>query len=90
MIVTIARVADAGRFLQVFENAGAERRREHGCRGARAYVDSEDPQRVWCIFDWDEHDYRGFLADPGIPAVAQQLGLLAAVEHPVPAAVLDA
>jgi hypothetical protein len=34
VIVTIARVTDPDRFLMVFETAGAEKRRGHGCRGA--------------------------------------------------------
>ena len=39
MIVTIARVIDPDRFLEVFETVGAQMRRQHGCRGARVYFD---------------------------------------------------
>ncbi len=35
MIVTIAKVVDPARFLEIFETVGANKRREHGCRGAR-------------------------------------------------------
>ncbi|PSK81208.1 hypothetical protein CLV63_1487 [Murinocardiopsis flavida] len=90
MIVTIARVTDPDRFLEIFETIGAEKRREHGCRSARAYFDPEDAHRVWSVFDWDPADYDGFLADPEIPAIAQQLGILAPPVHAVPATELDA
>ncbi len=53
MIVTIARVSDPDRFLEVFETVGAEKRREHGCRGARVYFDPDDAHRVWPVFYWD-------------------------------------
>jgi quinol monooxygenase YgiN len=45
VIVTIARVTDPDRFLEVFKTVGAEKRREHGCRGARAYFDPDDAHR---------------------------------------------
>lgn len=88
MIVTIAGVTDPDRFLRVFGGAGVAKRREHGCRSARAYVDPDDPYRVWSVFDWDEDDYRGFLADPTVADIARELGLrsppvrvTAAAEH---------
>lgn len=90
MIVTVARVTDSDRFLEVFENVGVEKRREHGCRGARAYVDPDDPHRVWSVFDWDQEDYDGFLADPAIPAIARELGLQGPPVRVVPARQLDA
>ncbi|MFW5415918.1 hypothetical protein J0910_04750 [Nocardiopsis sp. CNT-189] len=90
MIVTIARVIDPDRFLEVFETSGAEKRREHGCRGAWAYFDPDDAHRVWSVFDWDAEDYAGFLADPEVPAIARLLGIEAPPVHAAPAAELDA
>jgi quinol monooxygenase YgiN len=90
VIVTIARVTDPDRFLEIFETIGAEKRREHGCRGARVYFDPDDAHRAWSVFDWDAQDYEGFLADPEIPAIARELGLLAPPVHAVAAAELDA
>ncbi|WP_295812221.1 hypothetical protein [uncultured Nitratireductor sp.] len=81
MIVTVARVTDPDRFLEVFRTSGADKRREHGCRGARVYFDPHDVHRVWSVFDWDPDDYAGFLADPEIPAIARQLGLQEPPEH---------
>lgn len=90
MIVTVARVTDPDRFLEIFETVGARKRREHGCRGARVYVDPEDPQRVWSVFDWDATDYDGFLADPEIPPIARALGIRTPPVHAVAATELDA
>jgi hypothetical protein len=89
VIVTIARVTDPDRFLEVFETVGAEKRREHGCRGARVYFDPDDAHRVWSVFDWDAKDYDGFLADPEIPAIARELGIEAPPVHAVAATELD-
>lgn len=90
MIVTVARVVDPGHFLHVFETVGAQKRREHGCRGASVYLDPDDAHRVWSVFDWDAKDYDGFLADPEIPAIARELGLEAPPVHAVAASELDA
>ncbi|GAB2685907.1 putative quinol monooxygenase [Nocardia thraciensis] len=90
MIVTIARVTDLDRFLEVFETIGTQKRKEHGCRSARVYPDPDDSHRVWCVFDWDAKDYDKFLADPEIPAIAEQLGLQAPPVHATLATELDA
>ena len=75
MIVTVAKVTDPDGFLEIFRTPGADKRREHGCRSARVYFDPDDANRVWSVFDWDNEDYAGFLADPEVPAIARQLGL---------------
>jgi len=75
MIVTIAEVTDFDQFLRTFSTTGVEKRREHGCRGSHVFRDPDDPHRVWVFFDWDIEDYERFLADPGIPAIAQELAL---------------
>ncbi|WP_380168905.1 hypothetical protein [Jannaschia sp. R86511] len=90
MIVTVARVAHPDRFVEVFRTVGMTKRREHGCRVARVYVDPDDAHRMWSVFDWDEEDYEGFLADPEIPAIARQLSLQAPPVHAVAVVELDA
>ncbi|MFF0988707.1 antibiotic biosynthesis monooxygenase [Kocuria nitroreducens] len=75
MIVTIAKVADFDQFLRTFSTIGVEKRKEHGCRGARVFRDPDDHNRVWVFFDWKIEDYERFLADPEIPAIAQELAL---------------
>lgn len=90
MIVTVARVSDPGLFLEIFRTVGVEKRREHGCRGARVYFDPDGPYWAWSIFDWNAEDYAGFLADPDIPAIARQLSLQGPPVHAVAACELDA
>lgn len=75
MIVTIANVTDFDEFLRTFSTVGLAKRREHGCRGAHVVRDPEDACRVWVFFDWAEEDYKGFLVDPEIPAIARKLAL---------------
>jgi hypothetical protein len=89
VIVTIAKVTDPKRFLEVFQNVGAAKRRQHNCRGARVYFDPDDAHRVWSIFDWDAKDYDDFLADPEVSAIARQLGLQAPPVHVAAASVLN-
>ncbi|MFC7403871.1 antibiotic biosynthesis monooxygenase [Georgenia alba] len=90
MIVTVAKVTDPAQFLAVFETIGAAKRREHGCRAARVYVDPDDSHRMWSVFDWDAEDYDAFLADPEIPEIARRLALQAPPAHAVAATELDA
>jgi quinol monooxygenase YgiN len=75
VIVTIAKVADFDQFLKTFSTKGVEKRKEHGCKGAHVYQDPDDLNRVWVFFDWERADYERFLADPEIPAIAQELAL---------------
>ncbi|MDA0563358.1 antibiotic biosynthesis monooxygenase [Streptomonospora sp. S1-112] len=89
MIVTIAKVSDPERFLEVFATVGARKRAEHGCRGARVYFDPDDPHRAWSVFDWDAEDYAGFLADPEVPAIARALALQSPPVHATAAVELD-
>jgi hypothetical protein len=89
MIVTVAKVSDLDRFLEVFATTGKVKRREHGCRGSRVFLDPDNHSRVWAVFDWDADDYAGFLADPEIPAIARELALVAPPVHAVAAAEYD-
>jgi quinol monooxygenase YgiN len=75
MIVTIAKVADFDQFLRAFSTKGVEKRREHGCRGSHVFRDPDDHNRVWVFFDWAIEDYEGFLSDPEVLAIAQELAL---------------
>jgi quinol monooxygenase YgiN len=75
MIVTIAKVADFDQFLRTFSTKGAEKRKQHGCRGSHIFRDPDDPGRVWVFFDWEIADYEKFLSDPEIPAIARELAL---------------
>lgn len=75
MIVSTAKVEDVERFLETFTTKGAEKRKEHGSKGAHAFRDPHDETRVWVVFDWDEEGYGKLLADPDLPAIFQEAGL---------------
>ncbi len=75
MIVTVAKVADFDQFLKTFSTKGAEKRKEHGCKGAHVFRDPADVNRLWVFFDWEIEDYEWFLSDPEIPAIARELAL---------------
>ncbi|MGV0644172.1 putative quinol monooxygenase [Mycolicibacterium sp. XJ879] len=89
MIVTVAKVHDLDQFLEAFSTVGAEKRREHGCKGSRVFCDPDDSGKVWVYFDWAAEDYQRFLADPDIPAIAQQLALKEPPVHAEPVAQYD-
>jgi hypothetical protein len=75
MILATAKVADVDQFLSTFSTKGAAKRKELGSKGARAFRDPNDPQRVWVLLDWDEEGYNRFKSDPEVPAIFQEAGL---------------
>jgi quinol monooxygenase YgiN len=74
VVLGTAKVEDFDRFWEVFSTKGAEKRREHGSKGANVFRDPNDPDRVWVVFDWDEEGWRNFTSDPDVPAIFQQAG----------------
>ena len=54
MILATTTVEDFDRFMKVFSNEGAEKRKEHGSKGAMIFRDPNQEDRVWVVFDWDE------------------------------------
>jgi quinol monooxygenase YgiN len=77
VILSTAKVEDVDRFLETFTTKGAEKRKEHGSRGAYVFRDPNDDTRVWVMFDWDDEGYAKLLADPDMPAIFQEAGLQA-------------
>ena len=75
MILATTTVEDFDRFLNIFSTRGAEKRREHGSKGAHVFRDPNDENRVWAIFDWDQEGWQGFISDPEVPAIFQEGGL---------------
>ena len=75
MILVTAKIEDFDRFWQTFSTKGAEKRRQHGCKGARVFRDPDEKDRVWAIFEWDEEGWRDFIADPEVPAIFQEGGV---------------
>lgn len=58
MLLATTRVEDFDRFMKVFSAGGAEKRKQHGSKGAMVYRDPAESDRVWVAFDWDEHGWQ--------------------------------
>ncbi len=75
MILRTTKIEDFDRFWTTFSTRGAEKRKEHGCKGANVFRDPDENDRVWVVFDWDEEGWQSFIADPEVPAIFQEGGL---------------
>ncbi len=76
MILATTKFADWDQFWSVFSTTGAEKRAEHGCKGARVFRDEAAPESVWVAFDWDDEGWQSFVSDPSVPAVMKDAGHL--------------
>ena len=74
MLLATTQVEDFDRFLEVFSAAGAEKRKEHGSKGALIYRDPSEDDRVWVVFDWDEQGWESFVTDPEVPPIIRAAG----------------
>jgi hypothetical protein len=74
MLLATTQIEDLDRFLEVFSTKGAEKRREHGSKGALVFRDPSEDDRVWVLFDWDAHGWQSFVTDPAVPAIMQEAG----------------
>lgn len=74
MLLATTQVADIDRFLDVFSTQGAEKRKEHGSKGAIVFRDPNEADRLWAIFDWDAEGWRSFVSDPEVPPIMAQAG----------------
>ena len=76
MILATTTVEEFDRFLKVFSTAGADKRRQHGSKGALVFHDPNQSDRVWVVFDWDEKGWQSFVSDPEVPPVLKEAGHL--------------
>ena len=74
MVLATAKIGDFDRFWNTFSTKGAEKRKQHGCKGAHVFRDPNESDRVWAIFDWDEAGWQSFTSDPEDPAIFQEAG----------------
>jgi len=74
MILATTTVEEFDRFLKVFSTAGADKRRQHGSKGALVFHDPNQSDRVWVVFDWDEKGWQSFVSDPEVPPVMKEAG----------------
>jgi quinol monooxygenase YgiN len=74
MLLATTTVEDFDRFMAVFSEAGAAKRKEHGSKGALVFRDPAEDDRVWVIFDWDDQGWQSFVSDPSVPPIMQEAG----------------
>ena len=74
MILATTKIEDFDRFWNTFSTKGAEKRKEHGCKGSHVFLDPNEDDRVWVLFDWDEEGWQSFLSDPEVPPIMQEAG----------------
>jgi quinol monooxygenase YgiN len=74
MLLATTTVEDFDRFMAVFSEAGAAKRKEHGSKGALVFRDPAEDDRVWVIFDWDDQGWQSFVSDPSVPPIVQEAG----------------
>jgi hypothetical protein len=74
MFLATTTVEDVDRFLNIFSTKGAEKRKEHGSKGATVFRDPDQDDRVWVLFDWDEEGFQSFVSDPEVPPILQEAG----------------
>ena len=75
MILSTVKIEDFDRFWNTFSTKGADKRQQHGSKGAHVFRDPTDPDRIWVVFDWDEEGYSNLLSDPEVPVIFQEAGL---------------
>jgi hypothetical protein len=74
VILATTTVADVERFLEVFSTKGAEKRKQHGCKGSTVFRDPNESDRVWVSFDWDAAGWQSFVSDPEVPPILKEAG----------------
>jgi hypothetical protein len=74
LMLATTTVEDFDRFLNIFSTKGAEKRKQHGSKGATVFRDPNEADRVWVLFDWDEEGFQNFLSDPEVPPIIQEAG----------------
>jgi quinol monooxygenase YgiN len=74
MLLATTTIENFDRFLKVFSAEGAEKRKQHGSRGAIVFRDPNQDDRVWVIFDWDEKGWESFVSDPTVPPIMKEAG----------------
>ena len=74
MMLATTRVQDFDRWMKIFSTTSAEKRRQHGSKGAIVFRDPAETDRVWVLFDWDEQGFKDFVSDPDVPPMLKDAG----------------
>ena len=74
MILATTKVENYERFIEIFSTKGADKRKQHGSKGATVFRDPNEDGRVWVLFDWDAEGWQSFVSDPEVPPIMQEAG----------------
>ena len=74
MMLATTRVQDFDRWMKIFTTTSAEKRKQHGSKGAVVFRDPSEADRVWVLFDWDEQGFKDFVSDPEVPPMLKDAG----------------
>ena len=74
MLLATTQIEDLDQFLDVFSTTGAEKRKQHGSKGALVFRDPSEDDRVWVVFDWDPEGWKSYVSDPETPPILQAAG----------------
>ena len=74
MLLATTQVEDVDRWMEVFSTRSAEKRKEHGSKGAVVFRDPSETDRVWAIFDWDAEGWQSFVSDPEVSPILKEAG----------------
>jgi hypothetical protein len=74
VILATTTIEDFDRWIEIFSTTSADKRKEHGSKGAHVFRDPREEDRVWVLFDWDEAGWQSFVSDPEVPPVLKQAG----------------
>jgi len=74
MLLATTQIEELDRFLEIFSTKGADKRQQHGSKGAMVFRDPAEDDRVWVLFDWDEEGWASFVSDPEVPPIMKEAG----------------
>jgi hypothetical protein len=74
MLLATTTVADFDRWMSIFSTVSADKRSQHGSKGALVFRDPNQSDRVWVIFDWDTKGWQSFVSDPEVPPILKEAG----------------
>ena len=60
----------------MFGTKGADKRAEHGSKGATVFRDPAEENRMWVLFEWNEEGWANFVSDPEVPPILKEAGHL--------------
>ena len=74
MLLATTKVDNLDQFVKIYGTKGADKRKLHGSKGSTVFLDPNEENRVWALFDWDMDGWQSFASDPEVPAIMQEAG----------------